>query len=115
MRYPEHFQRVLAFSGRYDLTLHAGDYFSLFHGYDSPELQRLTPTALLPKMRSRKALSRLRQMEFVLAIGEDDPFCANNVALARALAAKKIPHQLHQWCGNAHRFRYWRQMVRVYL
>lgn len=115
LRYPEHFQRVLAFSGRYDLTLHAGEYHSLFHGYESPELDRLTPTAFLPKVRAPRTLKQLRKLSFQLVIGEDDPFCPNNAGFAHALAAKKIPHQLHVWCGNAHRFRYWRQMIRVYL
>jgi esterase/lipase superfamily enzyme len=57
---------------------------------------------------------QIRRVRFTLVIGEDDPFYADNVALSRAFTAKKIAHDLHVWVGNAHRFRYWRQMARIY-
>ena len=39
----------------------------------------------------------------------------DNVALAKAFTEKTITHDFHSWVGNAHRFRYWRQMARVYV
>ena len=115
LRHPHHFQRVLAFSGRYDLTLHAGEYHSLFLGYEGRDLREIMPTHFLPLTHNEKLLRKMRRVRFTLVVGEDDPFCENNATLCRLFTEKKIPHELHLWCGAAHRFRYWRQMVRVYL
>jgi esterase/lipase superfamily enzyme len=54
-------------------------------------------------------------MEIILAVGEHDPFCESNRVLSRALAAKQIPHCLAIWPGEAHRARYWREMLPNYL
>jgi len=114
-RYPHLFHGALAFSGRYDLTLQAGDFHSLFHGYTSEQLNAIMPSLLIPEMKDKKQLRALRSIHFTIIIGEEDPFYQNNVELAAALGAKKIPHALRVWCGDVHRFRYWRQMIRIYL
>ena len=114
-RHPEIFQGALGFSGRYDLTLQAGDFHSLFHGFQSEELDAIMPSQFIPKMRDKKLLRGLRAIHFTLVIGEEDPFYQNNLDLANAMTAKKIPHALKIWCGDVHRFRYWRQMIRIYL
>jgi esterase/lipase superfamily enzyme len=115
MRHPHLFHGALAFSGRYDLTLQAGDYHSLFHGFSSDELKSIMPSLWIPEIRDKKALRALRSIPFTFVIGEEDPFYENNVQMAAAMAAKKIPHTLRVWCGDVHRFRYWRQMIRIYL
>jgi esterase/lipase superfamily enzyme len=115
LRHPEHFARVLAFSGRYDLTLHTAQYHSLFYGFYSDQLRAIVPSHFLPSITDRRQLKAIRNLRFTLAIGDEDAFYENNVELSRALTAQKIPHELHPWCGNAHRFRYWRQMIRIYL
>jgi esterase/lipase superfamily enzyme len=115
LRHPEKFDGVLALSGRYDLTLHVGDFFSLFHGFETEDVVELMPSQFMPKLRSRNRLAAIRKLEIQIVIGEEDPFCDDNRRLSQALKAKKIPHELHFWCGEAHRFRYWRQMVRVSL
>jgi len=115
LRNPRHFSRAVGFSGRYDLTLEAGDYHSLFHGFYDESLAAIMPSDFLPKCVDQKLLRQMRRLRVTLAVGEDDAFFPNNEALSGALAAKKIPHEFHSWCGAAHRFRYWRQMARVYL
>ncbi len=115
LRHPEHFERVLALSGRYDLTLHTAHYHSLFHGYYSDALREIMPSHFLPLIADRSRLKAVRKIRFTLVVGDEDPFYENNVAFSRALTAQKIGNELHSWCGDAHRFRYWRQMVRIYL
>ncbi len=115
LRNPKFFQRVLAFSGRYDLTTPTGDFLSLFEGYQGGELEAWMPNLAVPRITSPALLKRLRKIRFTLVVGDEDPFCENTVALAAVLKERKIPCDIHLWCGNAHRFRYWRQMVRVYL
>jgi esterase/lipase superfamily enzyme len=105
LRNPQYFRKVVAFSGRYDLTLATGD----------ESLNDMMPSLFLPKLPLGPQLRKIRKIRFKLVVGDEDPFCENNAALARAFEKQKVPHELHLWCGNAHRFRYWRQMVRVYL
>jgi esterase/lipase superfamily enzyme len=115
LRHPEHFRRVLAFSGRYDLTLYAAHFHSLFEGFYSEELREIIPCHFVPRLTDEQRLAALREVRFTFVVGDEDPFFANNVELCRALSEKKIRNELHAWCGNAHRFRYWRQMIRIYL
>lgn len=115
LRHPEHFRRVVALSGRYDLTLNSGDFHTLFHGFYDDRLRDIMPSHFVPTLTDRKRLRQIRHIHFTMVIGEDDPFHADNVALATAFAEKTIPCELHTWVGNAHRFRYWRQMARVYV
>jgi len=114
LRHPAHFRRVLAFSGRFDLTLNSGDFHTLFHGFYDDRLRAIMPSHFLPDLTDRKLLRQIRHLRFTLVIGEDDPFYEDNVGLAKTFAAKAILHDLHVWVGNAHRFRYWRQMARIY-
>jgi esterase/lipase superfamily enzyme len=53
-------------------------------------------------------------LEIVLVVGEEDPFIDNTRALSQALWEKGVQNDLHVWWGRAHRFRYWRQMARIY-
>lgn len=115
LRHPQHFDRVLAFSGRFDLTLHTAHYHSLFYGFYSDALREIVPSHFVPALEDRKQLKAIRRVRYTFAVGDEDPFYENNVEFSRALTEKKIDHELHSWCGNAHRFRYWRQMIRIYL
>jgi esterase/lipase superfamily enzyme len=60
-------------------------------------------------------LERIRRMEITLAVGEGDPFQESNRVLSQALTQKNVPHRLAIWPGEAHRARYWREMVPHYL
>ena len=114
LRHPDHFAGAIAFSGRYDLTLNVGDYHTLFHGFYNDDLRAIMPSHFLPQITAAPRLRKLRKLHFTMVIGEDDAFYPNNVELCATFAEKKIKHDLHIWCGNAHRFRYWRQMARIY-
>ena len=115
-RHPERFRRLLALSGRFDLSRSFGeDYPDLFEGYRETPLYFLMPTHFLPGLRDPKQLGALRECGIVLAVGEDDNFRPSNDDLSNILWNLGIPHQLRLWVGQAHRFRYWRQMARIHL
>lgn len=114
LRHPGCFHEVLAFSGRYDLTLQAGDFHTLFFGFYNDDLKSVMPTHFVPGLADPRLLRQIRRLHFTLVIGEDDPFYDDNLKLTEAMAGQKIPYDFNVWVGNAHRFRYWRQMVRVY-
>ena len=115
LRHPRLFCKVVALSGRYDLTRPAGLFEDLFSGYYDQDIYFITPTHFLPNLNDPDLLEPMRRMDITLAVGEHDPFHQSNRVLSQALADKDIPHQLAIWPGEAHRARYWREMVRCYL
>lgn len=114
-RYPQYFQKLAAFSGRYDLTMSVESFQDLFNGYYDENIYFNTPTHFLPNLNSDWTLDHLRRMDIVMTIGADDPFLQNNQRLSEILHAKGIQHQLHVWQGRAHRGRYWRDMAPLYI
>jgi len=115
LRHPSLFCKVVALSGRYDLTRAFGHFEDLFGGYYDQEIYFITPNHFLPNLNDHSFLGPLRRMEITLAVGEQDPFQESNRILSQALAGKGVPHQLAIWPGEAHRARYWREMVTHYL
>lgn len=114
-RHPHLFQKLVAFSGRYDLTLNVESFKDLFNGYYDENIYYHTPTHFLPNLACEWRLAKLRQMEIALVIGREDPFLGNNRQLSGALDSKGIPHRLHVWDGRAHRGQAWRKMAPNYL
>lgn len=114
-RHPQLFRKLVAFSGRYDLSQEFDGFANLFSGYYDENIYFHTPTHYLPGLNCPLRLHHLRQMEVVLVIGEEDPFRGNNEYLSSILSNKGISHQLHLWQERAHRGSYWRKMVQLYL
>lgn len=114
-RHPSLFGKVVALSGRYDLTRPCGPFEDLFGGYYDQEVYFITPNHFVPNLNDPKFLDPLRRMEIIFAVGEHDPFLESNQILSQALSQKGLPHQFAVWPGEAHRARYWREMVAVYL
>lgn len=115
LRHPSLFCKVVALSGRYDLTRPCGPFVDLFDGYYNEDVYFLTPNHFLPNLNDPQFLDPIRQMDITLAIGEQDPFFASNRLLSQTFTEKGVPHRLAIWPGEAHRARYWRQMVPHYL
>jgi esterase/lipase superfamily enzyme len=114
-RHPHLFQKLAAFSGRYDLTLNVEDFRDRFGGYRDDQIYHHTPVWFLPNLTCGWRLSHLRRMDIVLVIGREDPFLDNNRHLSRILWDKGIWNALHEWDGRAHRGHYWRKMAPLYV
>ncbi len=114
-RHPHLFDKVVALSGRYDLTLSVGSFRDLFNGYYDESVYFNTPSHFVPNLSDPEILEHLRRLDITLVTGEEDAFLANNHQFSQALWDKGIWHALHVWQGEAHRARYWRQMVLHYL
>lgn len=114
-RNPQRFKKVVALSGRYDLTQHVSDFRPLFDGYYDELVYFHTPSHFIPQISDSCQLDALRQMEIIFAIGEADPFLENTQSLSAALWEKGIWNALYTWPGEAHRVRSWRPMVQAYL
>jgi esterase/lipase superfamily enzyme len=115
LRHPGLFGKILALSGRYDLTRRVGPFADLFDTYYDQNIYFHTPTHFLPQMNDSTQIEALRRMEIILVVGETDPFRASTEELSGCLWDKGIWNALEIWPGEAHRPRYWRQMVRAYL
>lgn len=114
-RYPQYFHKLVAFSGRYDLTMNVEVFQDLFNGYYDENVYFHMPTHFLPNLNCDWRLEHLRRMDIVMTIGAEDPFIDNNRHLSEILRAKGIGHQLHVWDGRAHRGYYWRRMAPLYV
>jgi esterase/lipase superfamily enzyme len=114
-RYSQHFAKVVAMSGRYDLTTPVGVFQDLLEGYYDEDLYFIMPSHYMPNLSEDQQLEAIRKLEIIMAVGEEDVFLGSNQHMSETLAAKDIPHALHIWHGEAHRARYWRKMVQLYL
>lgn len=114
-RHPQRFRKVVALSGRYDLTEPVGSFRDLFDGHYDETIYFHTPCHFIPQLSDEPQLAALRQMEITLAVGEADAFLGNNRHLSQLLWAKGVWHALHIWPGEAHCAADWRQMAPCYL
>ncbi len=114
-RHPWIFRKLVALSGRYDLTLTVEHFRNLFDGHYDEHVYHNTPSHFIPNLSDPGILDHLRRMEVVLAVGDQDPFLDNNRHLSQSLWHKGVWHALHIWQGRAHSPRHWRRMVDLYV
>lgn len=114
-RYPELFQKLVAFSGRFDLTASIEYFADLFDGYYNDDIYFNTPSHFLSGLNCSERLRALRAMEITFVIGADDPFKDNNESLSSILREKGVMNELYIWGERAHRAHYWRQMAPLYI
>ncbi|MDI9864889.1 alpha/beta hydrolase-fold protein [Flectobacillus sp. DC10W] len=115
MKYPHYFCKAVGMSGRYDLTWATGYFRDLFSGYHDEDIYFNTPIQFIPNLLDEQTLSDLRKMDIILAIGQEDAFLENNIHFSEILNHKDIHHHLYVWDEEAHKARYWRKMVQIYL
>ena len=114
-RHPDKFQRLIAFSGRYNLTEGVEWFADLFNGYYDENIYFNTPTHFLPSLNCEQRLRALRDTDITLVIGREDPFRCNNEKLSQILWQKNVAHDLRYWRDRAHRGYYWRRMAPVFI
>ncbi len=114
-RHPQWFGKVVALSGRYDLSAPVAEFRGLFDDYYDEDIYYNNPNHFLPNLDDDCLLNYLRRMQIVMTVGNEDPFLGSNVALSEALWTKQVPHELHVWEGRAHRADDWQKMVQLYL
>jgi esterase/lipase superfamily enzyme len=115
LKHPELFKKAVGMSGRYDLTLQIEDFRDLFDGHHNEDIYFNMPQQFMANLPDGPHLDAIRRLEIILAIGETDPFWQNNRNFSGLLWGKGIPNQFYTWGDYAHRPRYWRQMVALYL
>ena len=66
MRHPHLFRKLAAFSGRYDLTMHAEGFQDLFEGYYNEHVYFRTPVHFLPNLTCVRRLAQCAIMDVIL-------------------------------------------------
>lgn len=115
LRHPAQVQRLVAFSGRYDLTRAIEHFRDLFDGHYDDTVYFNTPLHYLPGLHDLTHLEPLRAMQVTLTIGRDDPFIGQTIELHAILQHKGVPCDLYLWDGRAHQGGAWRRMAPWYL
>jgi esterase/lipase superfamily enzyme len=114
-RHPGLFSKVVALSGRYDLTRELEWYPDLFSGHYDMNIYFHTPNHFIPNLSDPEILADLRSLDIRLAVGNADFFFESNQQLSDALWQKGVWHAFDVWPGTAHKPQYWREMAARYL
>ena len=115
LRHPSIFNRVVSFSGRYDVSSNIGPYRDLFDGYQDENIYFNNPSQYLQNISDHTLLKKLRRLEIIIVTGEEDILLENNKYISDTLFEKGVIHQFYIWKGHAHRAKYWSEMVRHYM
>ena len=107
-RYPHLVDRVIGLSGSYDIK-------RFTNGYSDDNVYCNNPCDFIQNEHDPARLEALRRQDIILAIGSDDPSCANNEYFSGILWGKGIWHALRIWNGWNHDWPYWQQMIRMYI
>jgi esterase/lipase superfamily enzyme len=114
-KYPTLFHKVVALSGRYDLTTEMEHYEDLFEGYRDENIYYNMPGQFIPNLQDPELIRQIKALEIIFVVGEKDVFLDNNKFLSESLWLKGIWNALHIWDGESHKARYWKYMVQLYL
>ncbi len=114
-RYPHLFKKVIGMSGRYDLTLKLQYFDDLFEGFWDEHIYFNMPTQYIQNFTNRQTIRALQKLEIILVIGLEDAFLQNNIELSEQLSKKSISNTLYFWEGEAHKARFWSEMLKMYL
>lgn len=115
LRHPTLFNKVISFSGRYDISSTIGPYRDLFDGYHDEDIYFNNPNQYLKNITDTQLLEQIHKLEIIITIGREDMLLQSNQNLSHDLWEKGISHQFHIWEEEAHQARYWRKMVRHYI
>ena len=111
LRHPQRFNRVVAMSGRYDLTQAPDGFRDLLDGYYDHDVYFNMPNHYMTNIQENGVLHKIRQIDIKLIIGEHDPFLDDNRKFSDILWSKGIWHLFRVWSGRAHGYRRWQEMI----
>lgn len=108
LRHPDITGRILAMSGIYDIARWL-DGYQEGHGYYN------NPVAYIKNEHDGHRLHQLRQVDIIMAVGEQDPNIGGNRYFSQLLWEKNIWHAFRVWDGWSHDWPYWQKMVQMYI
>jgi len=89
-------------------------FYDLLGGYYSDNLPQFSKH-FMPNTPEGEQLNHNRSLQITIVCGKEDVFLQNNKDFSQCLANKGIQHDFHEWEGLAHKAKYWKQMLPMYL
>jgi esterase/lipase superfamily enzyme len=114
-RYPQLFKKVIGMSGRYDLTIQLEYFNDLFEGYWNEDIYFNMPGQYIHNLSDEEIIKAMQHLEIIFAIGKEDAFLENNLQLSKSLWDRNIPNIMHIQEGEAHKAKYWGEILNIYL
>jgi len=107
-RHPDLVDKVVGFSGRYDIH-------SLLDGYWDDTAYFHCPTAYVPNLSVEEA-TRLSEMDICIVSGETDNILSGTTEMIRILSDRWIRHRGHVWgAPYGHDWPWWHEQIRWYV
>lgn len=107
-RHPDLVDKVIGFSGKYDIH-------SFLDGYWDETAYYHCPTAYVPNLSVEDAM-RLSEMDICIVTGETDNILEGTTEFLRILNDRWIRHRGHIWgAPYGHDWNWWREQIRSYV
>ena len=108
LKYPHLVDRILAFSGIYDIR-------GWTDGFNNDYVYFNNPVQFIPNENDGHRLEQLRHLDIIMAVGKEDRLVESSRTMSRLLWEKGIGNALREWDGWAHDWQYWEKMMRLYI
>lgn len=108
LKYPHLVDRILGFSGYYDIQGFTG-------GYSDDYVYFNNPVQFIPNENDPRRLEALRHIDIIIAAGKTDRLIDQSRRMSGILWGKGIGNALREWDGWSHDWHYWWQMLRLYI
>ena len=108
LKYPHLVDRILAFSGMYDIRTFTG-------GYSDDYVYFNNPAQFMPNENNPQRIGQLRHLDIIIAAGKDDRLMESSRTMSRLLWDKGIGNALRAWDGWSHDWPYWTKMMLLYI
>ena len=108
LRFPEHFNRVVAMSGVYEVR-------EWTNGEMNDVIREGSPADFIEAQHDQPHIDRIKKIDWIIAIGKEDPLFGNNEWFSQKLWEKGIWHAYRVWDGDAHDWPQWLDMLQHYI
>lgn len=107
-KHPDKIGNLISMSG-------ASDIKRLLNGYYDDNVYFNNPPDYLRNLIDDWYLDRIKQIQIILGVGDDDICLNENLVLSDILTNKQIPHLLDVRKNGGHDWKYWKEMLVEYL
>ncbi len=108
LRFPECFRRIIGMSGVYDVR-------EWSDGAMDDLIRQGSPCDYIQSLDNEEQLNRIRAIDFIITIGNEDSLYENNKWLSQEFWNKGIWHALRVWDGFAHDWPQWHEMIQDHI
>jgi esterase/lipase superfamily enzyme len=108
LKYPDKVDRILAFSGLYDIR-------RFTDGYSDDYVYFNNPMQFIANENDPHRLALLRHIDIIMAVGKEDSLLGSSRAMSATLWSKGIGNALREWDAWSHDWPYWTKMMQTYI